>query len=314
MVKHKEIVITIITIGIFITSVGIFLTTYSRVRKKISSNKNIPSYVEEKQKVNPYAEELMEQIENDNSLTKEDKANAKVYVFHLGTQHSIKKTDLMNGMKPRISNDNIIENDMKLLIANLNMEISDTEMLENNELAPCFILGILYPYEYNSDKDINSFNNMYPAIAECLYDFRYAEVKDDYIFSRKLISKEEYSRLKEYFTDVEELKLYDTLWEKEPPKDDPDYGLYKNYSDVAKPYLKKDYRVAYEFGDGFGFTERFYELDNINKVSDNKYSVQISLYYHNSDPKISCVYCKKIGKFNAEVVNKHIKFGKLVFE
>ena len=298
--KMKKVLISLICIGTFLTVFGFSMNFIISTSKKIKKheNINITNHIvnidEENERI---GNKIIENINQDRSLSEQEKGYGNIYASHYKLQNSMTKEDFRKTLKANDSNDNIVDNEIKTLIVYLNREI----VLKNSD--SCMYLSLINGENIANIKD-NVFNLFYPIIAECMYDFKYIEVKDNENSGTKIMDNTSYTNLKKYFSDVSELKPYDDNWKNVANVSENDL-FYKE----AKDYIGKDYRIAYYLDDGYGVRGRFFELDGVTKSDDVNYKIEISIYYNNDGR-----YFKKTSKFNVEVVDKHLKYGKLVFE
>jgi hypothetical protein len=157
----------------------------------------------------------------------------------------------------------------------------------NNEF--CNFLSIDIGYDITSNEDL--FSYYASPIMGCIYDANYKIVTLDNITDYIIVSEEEQSDLKNYFTQDLNLILYDEEYDRINPEDSS-----------LKEYYNKEYKIILEIS-GPGISDINYSLDKITKSNDS-YNVTINATYNN---------ISYTGNTNVKIVDNHCQFSELIF-
>ena len=216
----------------------------------------------------------------------------------------------------------LVKNEVSKLLAYLNLQIDDA-FDDSGIISACQLLNYYFPEFSLINSSQNLLLELEPEIMECMYNEKYTIVNDNFYNGSTILTKDQYDKLGEYFSEVVKLSKIEDNWVGYPTKDeDKDF-----YYEKVKPYFNKNYYYGYEIGDGFGVSGIYFEIDNIEK-KDSNYVVNLNVYTVEYADTIGMVTKtstladvitnEKIVKYNAklvaEVVNGHLKYHTLTID
>lgn len=224
--------------------------------------------------------------------------------YYFTYQEPISKKEFDKTLEKGQGNDVIARNDIKEFFAYLNGQIeaySDSVVLIN-----------IFDYADGEEgKDLIALKGIY--LLECVYDMNFVDIPG-LTGGYKIVSQNDYDKMKEYLSEVPTLRKYDDLFKEMYGDDFTSEEFYqeepfKEMYDHDVKYLNKNYYVAYEYGDGYGSANYYFEVEDIIKKTKTEYDISYNVYQSYRDENENEVNFQIYeGILNVEVVNGHLKY------
>ncbi|HIU11636.1 MAG TPA: hypothetical protein IAB65_02935 [Candidatus Onthocola stercorigallinarum] len=197
----------------------------------------------------------------------------------------------------------IIEDELGAIFSYINSEVDTSYFESENDwyLNSCMLLGTDM---YKESDDV--FQDIGPLIMDCYYDYDYPGFTNN-LGGGALITDEQIADYKNYFESNFNFKTFTPL----NPNDFQPQGeegtvaneWYERIKAEYDLYNNKNYKIAYEYGDGFGVNpDKFEIIDIYPSGADYTAKVMVTM----NDYEGTRIYNSEI---KVQIIDGHCKFG-----